>query len=168
MRRVQVSVSHSPEDSTRRKQNCILHIGFQSFAHGDELDGLLETEKEDKNRREGFTQSISSLVPCPSFQLFALCVTADQPSVRFSFASSSHSHIAAFRRSLTEPRESRATTSCEYTRETIRFSVKLVRVASVRDLKSERSQRWEFEWYKAHIRWCKTVYLDSTADRQST
>jgi len=133
MRRVQISVSHSPEDSTRREKIafCILASKVLRMAMNLTVCWI----SKEKTKQVGRISPVhTSLVPCPSFQRFTLCVTADQPSVRLSLASASHSHITAFRRSLTEPRESRATTSCEYTRETIKFSVKLVKVASVRDL----------------------------------
>ena len=63
---------------------------------------------------------MSSFLPVLSFHRFARAVTAVQPSVPAP-ASASHNHIAAFRRSRTAPSETRDTTSCEYTSETMSF-----------------------------------------------
>ena len=150
VRRVQVAIAHSPKDPPRRVHLRALHICLERLTHRDELKkkGLSacsvydsnEQSKEAKNRRRNsqkLTQSISSSPPVPSFHLLALEVTAFHPSPVSTLEdddSASHSHIAAFRRSRTDSKESLDTTSCEYTSEMMRWEVRCESVASVREL----------------------------------
>lgn len=106
-----------------------------------------------------FTQYGSSRLPLPDFHFLALAVTAAYPSsLSFPFDSFAHNHIAAFFRSRTDPREILDTTSCEYTKDMMRFFERLDRAASVRQLYGRLNQAInKFQDTSVDVRWCETI-----------
>jgi hypothetical protein len=110
---MQITISHRPKDSAGWEHMGGLHVGLKGGPYSDELQ--MNSQYRTKAMQSQHTQFWSSGGEPDFFHCFARAVTAAYPSPFLppSASLASHSHIAAFFKSRTEPMDSRETISCE-------------------------------------------------------